>query len=66
MTPTEMKALRDRLGLSQTEMGKLLRLKSGARIVGAWERGEREPGGTVRFVYDLLDKHPKLAKEMPA
>ena len=66
MTPTDMKDIRGNLGLTQTQMGRMLRVKAGARIVGAWERGERNPSGPVVIIYELIDHRPSLAKELLA
>ena len=66
MTADQMKTIRKGLGLTQTQMGRMLRLKAGARIVGAWERGERTPSGPVVIIYELLERRSTLVKELPA
>jgi len=40
MTPLEFKAAREKLGLTQSELAKLIGV-SGARTIGKWENDER-------------------------
>ncbi len=64
MTPAEIRAFRQRLNLSQRELGEALGLADPARIVRAWEEGVRNgkpyaPAGTalaaMRYLEAILD-----------
>jgi transcriptional regulator with XRE-family HTH domain len=60
MKPEEIKALRERLELSQREFGEALGLSDPARIVRAWEHGERKgaaflPSGSARAAMKYLE-----------
>lgn len=64
MTPTQFKAIRDRLGLSQEELARVLCL-SGKKVVSNIETGVRNPGRLVVVVMQILDELPaKKAKEL--
>lgn len=55
MTPVEVKAARQRLGLTQEQMAEALRLgKDGRRIVRGWEKGERKPSGPTTLAIEYL------------
>lgn len=54
MTPTEFKAIRNRAGLTQSQLARLLRV-AGPRIVRKWELGEREISGPVSLLMEMLD-----------
>jgi DNA-binding transcriptional regulator YiaG len=65
MTPDEIRAARQRLGMSQEALARAMRLgKGGNRIVRGWERGERKPSGPVivalEFMLASLDKPPTV------
>lgn len=50
----EVKALRARLGLSQTKFAVVLNV--GVRSVQAWEQGTRAPDGSTTSLLKLLDQ----------
>jgi DNA-binding transcriptional regulator YiaG len=54
MTPTEIKAIRQRYGLSQTELAALLRI-SDLRTIRRWEKGEVPISGPASIVLELMD-----------
>ena len=51
-------AIRQRLGVSQTEMAKLLRLKKTYTVISSYERGTREPNLLIILRYARLAKVP--------
>ncbi len=56
MSPDQMKAARRRLGYTQAQLAKELRMgKDGARSIRRWELGEREiPGPVVVLIEQWL------------
>lgn len=59
MTPAEIRAIRQRYGLSQSELAGLLRI-SDIRTVRRWEKGEVPISGPASIVLELMD-----ADELP-
>lgn len=59
MTPAEFKAIRERYGLTQTELARVLRI-SDIRTIRRWEQGERAISGPVQIIMELMD-----ADELP-
>lgn len=53
MTPAEIKAIRQRYGLSQTELAALLRI-SDLRTIRRWEKGEVPVSGPASVVLELM------------
>ena len=53
MTPTEIKAIRQRYGLSQTELAALLRI-SDLRTIRRWEKGEVPVSGPASVVLEIM------------
>jgi transcriptional regulator with XRE-family HTH domain len=53
MTPTELKSIRQSLGLSAEAFAALLRVQSG-RTVRRWEAGERDVPGPVIVIAEGL------------
>jgi len=51
-------AIRQALGLSQTQMAKALRLKVSYTVVSAFERGKQEPHLLILLRYARLAKVP--------
>lgn len=47
-------AIRNRLGVSQTEMARLLNMKASYTAISAYERGTREPGLIILLRYARL------------
>ena len=62
MTPEQFKGARERLGLSQTEMAKALRLKD-ARAVRYYEAGEREISGPIQVAIAYMLKFGPIPEE---
>lgn len=54
----DVKALRERLGLSQAELA--LKLGSDQSLVSKWERGERSPGPDEEAALQKLAVKPRL------
>lgn len=53
MTPTEIKAIRQRYGLSQSELAALLRI-SDLRTIRRWEKGEVPVSGPASIVLEQM------------
>ena len=51
-------AIRQKLGMSQTEMAKLLKLKKAYTVISAYEHGTREPNLLTLLRYARLAKAP--------
>jgi len=62
MTPDEIRALRERLGLTQAEMGEKLGVH--LRTYQQWEYGRRRPGAATRKLLSILEADAKK-KERP-
>lgn len=60
MTPIEVKATRQRFGLSQSELAGLLRI-SDLRTIRRWETGEVPVSGPASIILELM-----AAGELPA
>lgn len=54
MTPTEVKSIRERFGLSQSELARMLRI-SDLRTVRRWEKGEVPISGPASIILELMD-----------
>lgn len=59
MTPIEIKSIRTRAGLTQTELARLLRI-SDIRTVRRWETGDVPVSGPASIVLELM-----AADELP-
>lgn len=55
----EVKAIRERVGLSQTRFAGLIGVSK--RTLENWEQGRRHPTGPARALLRLLDKDPEYA-----
>lgn len=51
-------AIRQQLGVSQTELAKLLKLKKTYTVISSYERGTREPNLLIILRYARLAKVP--------
>lgn len=54
MTPATCKAIRNRAGLTQSELARLLRI-SDIRTIRRWEKGDVPVSGPASIVLELLD-----------
>ena len=54
MTPATFKAIRQRAGLTQSQLASLLRIADG-RAIRRWEAGERQVSGPVTILMEMLD-----------
>lgn len=61
-TPAEIRALRQKLKLSQAAAGELF--KVGANAFDKYERGLVAPSGPTVQLMTLLERHPELAGEL--
>lgn len=59
MTPAELKSIRQRFGLSQSELAGVLRI-SDLRTIRRWEKGEVPVSGPASILLELMD-----ADELP-
>lgn len=57
MTPTDFRAARQQLDLSQNTLARLLRVSS-ARTVRRWEKGERDIPGPAVVAMQILTEFP--------
>lgn len=55
MMPTAFKAIRERAGLTQSQLADFLRI-SDRRTIRYWETGERPVSGPVSLLMELLDQ----------
>lgn len=61
MTPTELKAARQALGLTAERFAHLVQVESG-RTVRRWEAGDREIPGPVRVLVWLIMSNASVRK----
>ena len=54
MTPAEVQSIRNRAGLTQTELARLLRI-SDIRTIRRWETGDVPISGPASIIMELLD-----------
>jgi DNA-binding transcriptional regulator YiaG len=54
MTPATFHAIRQRAGLTQSELARLLRIED-IRSIRKWEKGERAISGPVSLLMEMLD-----------
>lgn len=54
MTPTQIKSIRKRAGLSQTDLATLLRITD-QRTVRRWEAGDVPVSGPASIILEMLD-----------
>lgn len=57
----DVRALRKRMGLSQSEFANRFGLPPGT--LRNWEQGRSEPDAASRVLLAVLDKHPKIVEE---
>ena len=56
MTPDQIKALRERLGMSARAFAELLGMGEDDRAVRYFESGEREPSGPVMRLLEMVER----------
>ena len=54
MTPTELKAIRTRYGLTQRQLAAILRIED-QRTVRRWEAGDRTISGPATILLEMMD-----------
>ena len=54
MTPAEVKSIRERAGLTQTELARLLRI-SDIRTIRRWEQGDVPVSGPASIILELIE-----------
>jgi putative transcriptional regulator len=54
MSPNEVKAIRERAGLSQARLAAVLRIDD-VRSIRRWEHGERSVSGPASILLEMLD-----------
>jgi putative transcriptional regulator len=59
---TDVRALRERLGLSQAEFGKRYLLS--VRTIQQWEQGQREPSEPARVLLYAIARHPRTVERV--
>ncbi len=57
ISPPDVLRIRERYGLTQTELAALLGV--GVDTVAGWEEGKESPQGAVRVLLQVADKHPE-------
>jgi putative transcriptional regulator len=60
--PREIMALRNRCGVSQAVLARLLNIPTVTAI--SWEKGRRKPTGAALRLLDLVRKRPEILKEV--
>lgn len=53
MTPTELKSIRERFGLTQSGLARILRVED-IRTIRRWETGERPISGPASVVLEIM------------
>lgn len=59
--PTDIKALRERLGLSQSEFALMIGVSVGT--LRNWEQGRRRPEGPAQALLKVVEKKPEAVLE---
>lgn len=60
--PLDVKSLRDRIGLSQTEFASVLGISVGT--LRNWEQGRRKPQGPAKVLLNIVSNHPEVLLDM--
>jgi len=60
--PPEVRVIREKLGLTQAEAGKVF--GGGVNAFSRYERGESKPSTQMRKLLKIAEKHPELVKEL--
>lgn len=55
----EVKTIREKLGLSQSEFALMIGISK--RTLENWEQGKRHPTGPAKALLKIVDKNPKVA-----
>ncbi|MDF1654038.1 MAG: NadS family protein [Coxiellaceae bacterium] len=58
-TPLDVKKIREKMGLSQTQFSKLIRVS--IKTLQNWEQGRRHPQGPALALLTILKKDPEHA-----
>lgn len=58
LTPVDVKAIRTKVGMSQSEFATSFGISVGT--LRHWEQGNREPHGPARVLLNVLAKEPKV------
>lgn len=61
VTEPEVKAVREKTGLSQSAFAALLGVST--RTLQDWEQGRRRPTGPARSLLRIADRHPEALRE---
>ena len=59
--PIDVKAIREKAGLSQSELAKMMRVS--VRTLQKWEQGRRRPTGPASALIRIFERSPKSAIE---
>lgn len=62
VTPLDVKAIRAKLKMSQSEFAEAVGVK--LPTLRHWERGDRKPNGPARVLLNLLAREPKKIVQM--
>ena len=62
MTPEEIKATRERIGVSQSAFAAMLNVSK--RTLQEWEQGRRQPTGPARSLLAIAAKRPEVMHEL--
>lgn len=62
--PPEVRVIREKLGLTQAEAGKVF--GGGVNAFSRYERGAAKPSATMRKLLKVVEHHPDLIKEIAA
>jgi len=64
MTPAKVRALREKLRMSQPMFAS--RLRTQPQTIRNWEQGTAKPNAQAAILLSLIDRHPKLLDEIAA
>lgn len=60
--PPEVRIIREKLGLTQAEAGKVF--GGGVNAFSRYERGAAKPSATMRKLLKVVERHPELIQEI--
>lgn len=61
LTSPDARAIREKLGLSQSQFAALIGISP--RTLQNWEQGHRQPEGTARALLRVAERHPEAVLE---
>ena len=62
VTPPDAKAVREQIGLSQSEFAQLMQVS--IKTLQNWEQGRRRPTGPAKVLLKIATRHPRVLMEV--